>query len=91
AHLGTTLKAMIGFFREARKMAPCVALVDELDSFGDRRKLADYNRSYGVQVINGFLECLDGDGGRAGVLMIGATNDATQIDPAILRAGRFDR
>ncbi|MFC6789648.1 hypothetical protein ACFQE0_08470 [Methylobacterium komagatae] len=38
--------------------------------------------------MNGFLECLDGDGGRAGVLMIGATNDATQIDPAILRAGR---
>ncbi len=91
AHLGTTLKAMIGFFRKAREMAPCVALVDELDSFGDRRRLTDHNHSYGVQVINGFLECLDGDAGRPGVLMIGATNDATRIDPAILRAGRFDR
>jgi ATP-dependent Zn protease len=91
AHLGTTLKAMRGFFREARGMAPCVALVDELDSFGDRRRLADQNRNYSVQVINGFLECLDGDGGRAGVLLIGTTNDSDRIDPAILRSGRFDR
>ena len=39
AHLGTTLKAMRTFFRHAKKAAPCVALVDELDSFGDRHKL----------------------------------------------------
>lgn len=91
AHLGTTLKAMRGFFRKAREIAPCVALVDELDSFGDRRRISDRNHDYGVQVINGFLECLDGDGGRAGVLIVGATNDAARIDPAILRSGRFDR
>lgn len=91
AHLGTTLKAMLAFFRKAREIAPCVALVDELDSFGDRRRLTDHNHSYGVQVVNGFLECLDGGDGRAGVLMIGATNDPAAIDPAILRAGRFDR
>ncbi len=91
AHLGTTLKAMRGFFRRAHEMAPCVALVDELDSFGDRRSLADHNRHYSIQVVNGFLECLDGDGSRAGVLLIGTTNDAGRIDPAILRSGRFDR
>ncbi|SEG52057.1 Peptidase family M41 [Methylobacterium sp. 190mf] len=91
AHLGTTLKAMRTFFGNAKKVAPCVALVDELDSFGDRRKLESHNHHYGVQVINGFLECLDGDGGREGVLLVGATNNPGWIDPAILRSGRFDR
>lgn len=91
AHLGTTLKAMRAFFGHAKKVAPCVALVDELDSFGDRRKLESHNHHYGVQVINGFLECLDGDGGREGVLLVGATNNPGWIDPAILRSGRFDR
>ncbi len=91
AHLGTTLKAMRTFFRHAKKAAPCVALVDELDSFGDRHKLESHNHHYGVQVINGFLECLDGDGGREGVLLVGATNNPGWIDPAILRSGRFDR
>jgi hypothetical protein len=91
AHLGTTLKAMRAFFEHAKNVAPCVALVDELDSFGDRRKLEAHNHHYGVQVINGFLECLDGDGGREGVLLVGATNNPRWIDPAILRSGRFDR
>lgn len=91
AHLGTTLSAMRGFFRQARETAPCVALVDELDSFGDRRRRTDHSHHYLVQVINGFLECLDGADGRTGVLLVGATNDVTRIDPAILRSGRFDR
>lgn len=91
AHLGTTLKAMREFFEAARRAAPCVALIDELDSFGDRQHVADYNRGYAVQVVNGLLECLDGDGARDGVLVIGTTNHQDRIDPAILRAGRFDR
>lgn len=91
AHLGTTLKAMRGFFRTAKEVAPCVALVDELDSFGDRRRLGDHNHHYAVQVVNGLLECLDGDDGREGVLLIGATNHPEWIDTAIVRAGRFDR
>jgi cell division protease FtsH len=91
AHLGTTLSAMRGFFRRAGEAAPCVALVDELDSFGDRRDRGGHNHHYLVQVINGFLECLDGADGRTGVLLVGATNDVTRIDPAILRSGRVDR
>lgn len=90
AHLGTTLKAMRTFFRNAKETAPCVALIDELDSFGNRSKLIDQNRHYGIQVINGFLECLD-SGVREGVLLVGATNHPGWIDPAILRSGRFDR
>ncbi|KQQ13203.1 hypothetical protein ASF53_13535 [Methylobacterium sp. Leaf123] len=91
AHLGTTLKAMRQFFETAKRTAPCVALIDELDSFGDRRHFAHHSRDYSVQVVNGFLECLDGDGGRAGVVLVGTTNHPDRIDPAILRSGRFDR
>lgn len=91
AHLGTTLKAMRAFFGEARDTAPCVALIDELDSFGTRYRSSEHNRHYAAQIINGLLECLDGEGGRPGVLLVGTTNHADQIDPAILRSGRFDR
>ncbi len=91
AHLGTTLKAMRQFFDEARRLSPCIALIDELDSFGDRRESKTQNHQYHVQIVNGFLECLDGREGRAGVVLVGATNHPDRIDPAILRSGRFDR
>jgi len=91
AHLGTTIKAMRAFFDEAGAASPCVALVDELDSFGDRSRCGDRNRDYQVQLVNAFLECLDGEGGRPGVLLVGTTNVPERIDPAIVRAGRFDR
>ncbi|MCJ2121775.1 AAA family ATPase [Methylobacterium sp. J-077] len=91
AHLGTTLKAMRAFFEAAGKAAPCVALIDEVDSFGDRRNFAHYARDYWTQLVNGLLECLDGAGGRAGILLVGTTNHPERIDPAILRSGRFDR
>lgn len=89
-HLGHCLAAMRSFFEEARRKAPCVALVDELDSFGDRDTFAHANRDYSVQVVNAFLECLDGAVAREGVVVVGATNDATRIDPAIRRPGRLD-
>lgn len=91
AHLGTTLKAMRAFFESARKAAPCVALIDELDSFGDRRKSTHRERDYWTLLVNGLLECLDGVDGRAGILLVGTTNASDRIDPAILRSGRFDR
>ena len=91
AHLGTTLAAMRRFFDAAGKAAPCVALIDEVDSFGDRRQFADQHRQYSTQIVNGFLECLDGIGRRDGVVLVGTTNAAHRIDPAILRSGRFDR
>ncbi|AMB44808.1 MULTISPECIES: AAA family ATPase [Methylobacteriaceae] len=91
AHLGTTLKAMRDYFDAARKSSPCVALIDELDSFGDRSCFAAHHRHYSVQVVNGLLECLDGSEGRDGVLLVGTTNNRDLIDSAVLRSGRFDR
>ncbi len=90
-HLGDLLKAMRLDFADAKKLAPVILFVDELDSFGDRDSFDHDNRSYSIQVVNAFLEHLDGLEGREGVVVIGATNKLEDIDPAILRSGRLDR
>jgi len=90
-YLNDLLKAMRAAFDEARKNAPCILFLDELDSFGDRENVTDRNAHYIREVINGFLECLDGVEGREGVVVVGATNWPGKIDPAILRPGRLDR
>ncbi|WP_283195081.1 AAA family ATPase [Rhizobium sp. AN80A] len=91
-HQGDLLKAMQDAFAEARKHAPSVLLIDEVDNFPTRGSLGggrydDWNRG----VVNGLLECLDGAIAREGVVVIGATNDPSNIDKAVLRPGRLDR
>src|SRR3546814_617433 len=90
-HLGDLLKAMRRTFDEARKCAPCILFIDEIDSFGDRAAFDRHHRDYGIPLVNAFLEELDGVRGRAGVVVVGATNDPERIDPAIRRPGRLDR
>jgi ATP-dependent Zn protease len=89
-HLGHTLGAMRKFFESARR-EPCIALIDEIDSFGDRATFPEDHRSYSVQVVNALLEHLDGAVAREGVIVIGATNFPERLDPAIRRSGRLDR
>lgn len=90
-HLGDLLKALRAAFDEARKAAPCVLFIDELDSVGSRDEPLGDHSSYQRQVVNGLLECLDGTVGRGGVVVVGATNKVDAIDPAILRPGRLGR
>lgn len=90
-HLGDLLKAMRRDFARASERAPAILFVDELDGFGDRDTFTHDHRDYSVQVINAFLECLDGVDGREGVVVVGATNNITRIDPAIVRSGRLDK
>jgi ATP-dependent Zn protease len=90
-HLGDLLKAMRGDFNRAKEATPCILFVDELDSFGDRNSFSHDQKDYSIQVVNAFLEHLDGLDGREGVVIIGATNDIERIDPAILRPGRLNR
>ena len=90
-HLGNLLKAMRAAFDDARRTAPCILFIDELDAFGDRSRLSGHNEQYCREVIDAFLECLDGAQGREGVVVVGATNLPDKIDPAILRPGRLDR
>lgn len=91
-HLGDLLKEMRKTFQEAAAVRPSILAIDELDSIGDRDayKASDYH-DYKRQVINGLLECLDPSEGREGIIVVGATNDATAIDAALLRPGRFEQ
>jgi ATP-dependent Zn protease len=90
-HLGHLLRAMRRDFDHARSIAPCVMFIDEIDAFANRDTVEHKYRDFVVEVVNAFLELLDGIDGREGIIFIGATNSATRCDPAILRAGRFNR
>lgn len=90
-YLNDLLKAMRGAFDTARSDAPSILFIDELDSFGDRESLTGKNENYEREVINAFLECLDGVDGREGVIVVGATNMPDKIDAAILRPGRLGK
>lgn len=90
-HLGDMLKAMRASFATAVGQAPSILFIDELDAFGSRTgRRSTQNQSYDTKVITGLLEQLDGIDGREGVTIIAACNHPDAIDPAILRAGRFD-
>jgi cell division protease FtsH len=91
-HLGNYLKAMSDVVTEAVAAAPCVIFFDELDSFGSRNSAASdsTNGRYMTSVINDFLQQLTRLNRAEGVIVIGATNHAQNIDPAIVRSGRFD-
>ncbi|MEE2862358.1 MAG: AAA family ATPase [Paracoccus sp. (in: a-proteobacteria)] len=90
-HLGDMLKAMRASFATASSQAPSILFIDELDAFGSRTgRRSTQNQSYDTKVITGLLEQLDGIDGREGVTIIAACNHPDAIDPAILRAGRFD-
>lgn len=90
-HLGDLLNAMRATFNQARATAPCILFVDEIDSFGDRQEFTGHNRDYSTQVVNGFLEEMDGVSDREGVVVLGACNHHDRLDPAIVRSGRLDR
>jgi cell division protease FtsH len=92
AHLGHLLRAMRKDFDEARgKENGAVVFVDELDSFPNRASLTHSHKDYVIEVVNGFIEQLDGLQGRQKLIFIAATNDVRRCDPAIVRAGRFNR
>lgn len=90
-HLGDVLKAIRKQFADAAAAAPCVLLLDELDSFS-RRDAPDHNRSFVTAMVNELLTQLDGTAHRRpGLVVIGATNMSEVIDPALLRPGRLSR
>lgn len=90
-HLGDLLKAMRATFAQARKAAPALLFIDEIDSFSSRAEVGGQHRDYTIQVINALLEEVGGIAGRDGVVVVAACNDASRLDPALLRAGRLDR
>src|ERR671928_1929168 len=77
-------------FAEARRNAPSIVFIDELDAVGQRRSGHSFNREQD-QTLNQLLVELDGFGLRDQVVVMGASNRLQDLDPALLRPGRFDR
>jgi cell division protease FtsH len=77
-------------FEKARKNAPAIVFIDELDAVGTRRSGSAFNREHD-QTLNQLLVELDGFGQREQVVIIGASNRLEDLDAALLRPGRFDR
>ena len=90
-YLNDFIKAMQKSFQEAKKLAPSILFIDELDAFGARGSSRSSNESYDMKAITALLEQLDGLEGREGVVVVAASNHPEKIDPAILRSGRLDR
>jgi cell division protease FtsH len=77
-------------FDRARKNAPAIVFIDELDAVGTRRTGSGFNREHD-QTLNQLLVELDGFNHRDQIVIIGASNRLEDLDPALLRPGRFDR
>lgn len=89
-HLGDMLREMRATFAEARRLAPCVMIIDEIDAVGSRSDNDRHASNYRAQVINGFLAEMDTLARDEGVVLVGTTNNIERMDPAVLRAGRID-
>ncbi|MDO5674283.1 MAG: ATP-dependent zinc metalloprotease FtsH [bacterium] len=79
-------------FEQARKSAPAIIFIDELDALGRARTAAGFGgNDEREQTLNQLLVELDGFDPTVGVVLLAATNRPEVLDPALLRAGRFDR
>lgn len=89
-YVGLGAKRVRDLFKVAKKNAPCILFIDEIDAVGMNRDNTK-GTSENEQTINALLEQMDGFTGREGVFVIAATNRADKLDPALIRPGRFDR
>lgn len=79
-------------FAEAKKSAPCLVFIDEIDAVGRQRGAGlGGGHDEREQTLNQLLVEMDGFGANEGIIMIAATNRPDILDPALLRPGRFDR
>jgi cell division protease FtsH len=91
--VGVGARRVRELFTEARKVAPAIIFIDEIDTIGRARGGA---RAFGghderEQTLNQILTEMDGFSGHEGVVVLAATNRPDVLDPALLRPGRFDR
>ncbi len=88
--VGESEKAIRKIFKKAKQASPCIVFLDEIDSIAPRRGM---HTDSGVteRIVNQLLTSIDGLESMEGVVVIAATNRPDMIDPALLRAGRFDR
>ncbi|MCR6634734.1 AAA family ATPase [Devosia sp.] len=90
SYLSGTLQAIRDVFGQAKRAAPAVLFIDEIDGISNRSTISGEYVEYWSQIVNLLLECLAGVEDREGVVVVAATNHPDRIDPAIVRAGRLD-
>ena len=78
-------------FEKARKLAPCIVFIDEIDAIGARRTNASGAESENNQTLNQLLVEMDGFESDETIIVLAATNRPEMLDQALLRPGRFDR
>lgn len=79
-------------FKEARKHAPCIIFIDEIDTIGKKRDGSGFSgNDEREQTLNQLLAEMDGFDGSKGIVLLAATNRPDSLDPALTRPGRFDR
>ena len=79
-------------FKEAEKKAPCIIFIDEIDAIGKKRGRGGYGgNDEREQTLNQLLTEMDGFDSTKGIIVLAATNQPDELDPALLRPGRFDR
>lgn len=89
-YVGVGPKTVRTLFKQARKHKPCVIFIDEIDAVASTRG-AQGTTSEDNKTVNALLQEMDGFNKESGVFVIAATNNPDSLDPAIVRAGRFDR
>jgi len=92
-YLDSVVKQVDQVFAQARAQAPCILLLDEIDALPSRNATDSRNADYWAVVITNVLTLLDGavSGQTEGVIVVGATNHAGRLDPALVRPGRLSR
>jgi cell division protease FtsH len=92
-YVGVGASRVRDLFNKAKKLAPCIVFIDELDAIGKSRAngVPNGGNDEREQTLNQLLTEMDGFDGNAGVILIAATNRPEILDPALKRAGRFDR
>jgi cell division protease FtsH len=78
-------------FEMAKRNAPCILFIDEIDAIGQKRSSHSFNDQDREQTLNQLLIEMDGFANETGIIVIGATNRPDMLDQALLRPGRFDR
>lgn len=87
--VGQGARRVRDLFEKAKQRTPCVIFIDEIDSVGGKRTNSVLH-PYANQTINQLLSEMDGFSQNEGVIVMGATNRANDLDKALLRPGRFD-
>ncbi|CRK85610.1 ATP-dependent zinc metalloprotease FtsH [Candidatus Providencia siddallii] len=90
--VGVGASRVRNMFEQAKKSAPCIIFIDEIDAVGRQRGIGlGGGHDEREQTLNQMLVEMDGFEGNEGIIVIAATNRADVLDPALLRPGRFDR